>query len=217
MKKSSAPTSPPALSREIPISLTTGVTIGMLVLLAIPISQMIDNSPEPELIPIGDNVIPIHELFEEEPPPIDEKPIVDIEPPKPEFEFPDLIEIATSLMPDMGSFFASRPTSVGWEGDAVGDIIHDIGDLTRQPRPIAAVSPQYPPELRRARVSGSVSVKFVVTADGLTQQITIESTTHEEFAESVRRALRNWRFEPGQKDGKPVASWARMNFPFNAN
>ncbi|MBS3780116.1 MAG: energy transducer TonB [Desulfovermiculus sp.] len=35
------------------------------------------------------------------------------------------------------------------------------------------------------------------------------------FKESALRAVRTWRFEPGEKDGKPVNTWVQVPIRFD--
>ena len=95
------------------------------------------------------------------------------------------------------------------------EYIFDISEVDRIPQPVYRVAPVYPYEMKQAGVSGSVEVLFVCGADGRVKRVSIKSSTHREFEDSAIRAIRDWRFEPGMKDGKPVN--VRMLIPFNFN
>jgi TonB family protein len=61
--------------------------------------------------------------------------------------------------------------------------------------------PIYPRELQRAGVTGKVKVSFIASADGSVSEISIQESTHPEFAEAVRVAIAQWRFKPWNVEG----------------
>lgn len=71
----------------------------------------------------------------------------------------------------------------------------------RHPQTLHVVSPSVPYELSRANVEGDVKVLFRIDESGRPHDIRIESASHVEYANSVKSALRSWRFEqPEQPD-----------------
>ena len=65
-------------------------------------------------------------------------------------------------------------------------------------------SPVYPVDFKRRRVTGEAVIAFMVTANGRTEQIQIRRATHRGFGDAAMEAVRQWRFNPATKDGKPV-------------
>ena len=56
-----------------------------------------------------------------------------------------------------------------------------------------------------------MAVTFLLAEDGRPQEIEVESATHDKYAESVKNALRQWRFaQPETADLK-----FRLPFVFN--
>lgn len=78
------------------------------------------------------------------------------------------------------------------------------------PVPISLRYPDYPTDMERAGVGGSVSVEFTVSADGQVQDIKMEETTHSEFSEAVLGAMKAWRFHPLVKNGPGYPSPIRL-------
>ena len=76
--------------------------------------------------------------------------------------------------------------------------------LTKQPRPIRITNPAYPEELRRSGIKGTVVVQFVVSVDGSVVRAEVVSSPHPALSASAIEAIRNWRFEPGEKGGRKV-------------
>ncbi len=70
----------------------------------------------------------------------------------------------------------------------------------------------YPPLLRDARVSGTVTVRFRVNEDGRVdgESISISSSTHEQFNDPTIRAVRSMRFRPARVNGRPVRVWVEQ-------
>jgi len=98
---------------------------------------------------------------------------------------------------------------------APDDMIFDVLDADSPPHPLGRLTPLYPPQARMRRLEGEVQVEFVVTAEGA---VTEASVVHAEpagvFEDAVLHTVRRWRFEPGLKDGRPVAVRVRQRMTF---
>lgn len=88
-------------------------------------------------------------------------------------------------------------------------------DTPPQPRDLAR--PEYPFALRQRGVEGSVTVAFTVDVRGRVQDIEVQESTHEEFERAAVAAVRTWRFEPAQRDGKPVAVRISQRLAFTSD
>ena len=68
--------------------------------------------------------------------------------------------------------------------------------------------PQYPPSMQREGREGEVWLWYTVNADG-SIEVDMEDvlyTDHEDFARAAIQAVREWRYNPGVRDGRPVPS-----------
>jgi protein TonB len=141
------------------------------------------------------------------------------EEPKLEHEQPKLTlaQLEMALNPGMGDASAGGDFSMDFQVNAMEELefIFELSEVDRIPQPIYRVAPVYPYEMKQAGISGAVSLLFVCTAEGRVRNVSVRSSTHREFEQSSIRALLEWRFEPGMKDGKPVN--VRMLLPFNFN
>jgi protein TonB len=205
---------PPAPKKRNLTALFTGLLASLALLAAIPLLQYYSGPPVTPNPPNGPGIYPMPEpLKDPPPPPVDEVKDPDPIPPDPEPYYPSIRELEIDPNTMRGNF---NP------GTTMGDLVPIIPDddpyipseLTRRPEPISTTRPVYPAELRGAKIAGEVIVRYVVTPEGLVTRITIEQTSHELFSDSVISALRKWRFRPGEKDGRVVASWVRQSFPF---
>jgi periplasmic protein TonB len=69
------------------------------------------------------------------------------------------------------------------------------------PVPVTVVSPTVGAEYNGA----AVHLEFLVNVDGKPSEFSIKSTTDDVLARAVLAAVKQWRFQPAELDGKPVA------------
>lgn len=75
--------------------------------------------------------------------------------------------------------------------------------------------PEYPILARRRGFEGTVVISFDILLDGSTGNLDVaESSGHLLLDEAGLRAVRDWRFTPALKDGRPVVSSRRVRFTF---
>ena len=75
---------------------------------------------------------------------------------------------------------------------------------------------QYPPLLRDAGVSGTVTLRMRVLEDGHVdpESISVESTTHDQFADAAKRVGERMRFRPAKVGGRAVKVWVTLPVTF---
>jgi hypothetical protein len=76
------------------------------------------------------------------------------------------------------------------------------------------LAPEYPPTVRRARMSGESTHEVLVDRSGRVRDVRIVGTTFMVFALASDAALRTARYYPATLDGKPVGSRFWMRVPF---
>jgi protein TonB len=209
---------PPDLKQEVPVSLLIGLLFMAAVLLALPISQLITEFASRDRTSVDVVEYKPPPVMDQPPPPEDDQEQEDIEEIEQNREPPTLEQLELSMNADLSGFASSDFTVPTIDvGSQLEDIIYELEDLTRAPRPISQRAPTYPPELRRAGISGTVVLMFIVRADGSTSNVTVERSDNPAFEEPAIRAVRKWRFEPGEKDGKAVNTRVRIPIPFKFN
>lgn len=82
---------------------------------------------------------------------------------------------------------------------------HENAVCATPPRIIRHVEPQYSEYGRKKKINGSVVLTFTVLPDGTTADITVTRTLEKSLDEQAIKAVRQWRFEPGTYQDKPVA------------
>ena len=73
--------------------------------------------------------------------------------------------------------------------------------------------PDYPSASRRLEEEGTVTLRFLIGADGRVLQAEIDKTSgYARLDEAARNALAKCQFRPGTVDGKPEQSWASIRY-----
>ena len=89
--------------------------------------------------------------------------------------------------------------------DTAGDLqIFDIKDLDSPPRRTRTPPLAYPPELRRARIAGSVVLQILISETGGVQVEKVVRSTHREFETAAITFAQGCQFEPPKKSGRAV-------------
>src|SRR6266446_8541487 len=82
------------------------------------------------------------------------------------------------------------------------------------PVPLQKVDPKYPPTLITERVSGEVILYAVIHRDGSVDSIQLVRGIDQQLDANAIKALRQWKFRPGAKQGTPVELEAIVHIPF---
>jgi TonB family protein len=90
-----------------------------------------------------------------------------------------------------------------------------LRDLDRIPTPLVAIAPKYPVELAKKGVKGRVTVDFYIDETGVARMPSVSSHDNSELTALSIDALRQWKFEPPTRNGKPVLVRASQVFNFD--
>ena len=90
------------------------------------------------------------------------------------------------------------------------------GNGVSAPVPIKRVDPVYPKKAMDAKVTGAVVLDVVVQPDGRTSDIKVAKSLDTTYGldEEAVKAAQQWVFEPGKKDGTPVAVPVQITMEF---
>lgn len=91
------------------------------------------------------------------------------------------------------------------------------GMLDQTPVPKFQRRPQYPFEMRRQGIAGEVVVDFIVDANGDVQNAWALRSSQREFEAAAVAAVAQWRFRPGRKGGRAVATHLQVPILFTLN
>lgn len=98
--------------------------------------------------------------------------------------------------------------------DGVDEQVYNLGQEITPPRATRTKRPEYTDRARRAAIRGTVLLGFIVTSKGLPKQIVVVDSLDTELDRAAVEALKEWRFSPATKDGKPVAVRLTVEFTF---
>ena len=83
-----------------------------------------------------------------------------------------------------------------------------------KPKLLLSENPYYPAKAIRLKLKGEVKTQFTVTTTGRVADIQFAPGSHRYLRRAVEEVLKNWRFQPATKDGKPVAVSLKRYFNF---
>lgn len=79
-----------------------------------------------------------------------------------------------------------------------------VGGDVKAPVVIRRVEPMYPEEARAARVSGIVIVETTIDTNGVVRNVVVLKDLPYGLGDAAVAAVKQWTFEPGMLQGKPV-------------
>lgn len=143
-----------------------------------------------------------------------------------EIAMPQINTIGDPLSTVKGPTSLGRGNGPGGIGDGTGPGIGDqsgpgLGNFAERwrgvtpPVVIHRVEPDYPDEARKARFQGSVLVYVEVDEQGRIRSIRVEKPAGLGLDEKAIEAVKQWRFRPATRDGRPVAVPARIDVSFH--
>jgi protein TonB len=87
---------------------------------------------------------------------------------------------------------------------AAQDPVYDVGEGIKNPVLVKDVKPNYSPSAMRRKVQGTVELYAIVLKDGTVGEVTIKRSLDEELDQAAIKAVKQWEFKPGTKDGDAV-------------
>ena len=73
------------------------------------------------------------------------------------------------------------------------------------PKATYAPQPEYTDKARKQKINGTVVLTMVVTEEGKVRDVRVTKSLDRGLDKQAIAAVSTWKFEPGTKDGKPVA------------
>ena len=82
------------------------------------------------------------------------------------------------------------------------------------PRAIESPQPSYTDRARKAKHQGTLVLYIEVTPDGKASNMKVVKSLGLGLDEKAMEAVKQWKFQPGKKDGKPVTVAATIEVNF---
>ena len=111
----------------------------------------------------------------------------------------------------------TRGSGLGTDsGSGIGNDAFGAGSGVTMPSVLREVKPSYTAEAMRAKVQGAVMVEAIVRKDGSVGQVRIVRSLDRTFGldEEALKAVRNWHFSPGRRQGQNVAVIVEIELTF---
>lgn len=129
----------------------------------------------------------------------------------------DLSQLELALNPGMGDGlgsgdFAVKLNTVASDTQSV-DALFSIADLDQKPRAVYQPSPTITKEVRK-KAPGTVYIVFVVDQNGRVESAMVQQSTDPVFEKPALAAVKQWKFEPGKRNGQPVRFRMRVPITF---
>ena len=92
--------------------------------------------------------------------------------------------------------------------------IHKVGGDVKAPRLLTKVEPEYTDEASEVKIEGTVVLSVEVHPDGRPYNIRVERSLDRGLDYNAIKAVEQWTFEPGTKNGEPVTVAATIEVNF---
>jgi TonB family protein len=99
-------------------------------------------------------------------------------------------------------------------GGGIGGGAFRIGGGVSAPVLVYKIDPEYSEEARKAKFHGTVVMSVVVDESGRPREIRVTRAVGLGLDEKAIEAVRQWRFQPGRRAGKPVPVFATVEVNF---
>jgi TonB family protein len=100
------------------------------------------------------------------------------------------------------------------EGGGVGGGVYRVGGGVTAPVLLYKKEPEYSEEARKAKYQGTVLLYIEVDPSGKATNIRVQKSLGLGLDEKAMEAVKQWKFKPGYKDGKPVTVAATIEVNF---
>lgn len=103
----------------------------------------------------------------------------------------------------------------GRGGPGVGPGFFHVGDGVSTPRAIYTPEPEFSEEARKAKYQGVVVLSGIIGVDGRVHNARVVRSLGMGLDEKALEVVKLWKFDPGKKDGRPVAVEMGLEISFN--
>jgi TonB family protein len=105
-----------------------------------------------------------------------------------------------------GGIGAGEGPGVGpGRGGGFGGGVFKVGGGVSAPKALETPDPEYSEEARKAKYQGTVLLWLIVDPDGKPREIKVSRPLGMGLDQKAVEAVRKWKFQPAEKDGRPVA------------
>jgi TonB family protein len=100
-------------------------------------------------------------------------------------------------------------------GGGIGGGVYNVGGGVSEPVLLTQIQPEYSDDGRKARIQGTVELLIIVNPDGTVKFDNVRKNLGYGLDQKAIEAVKKWKFIPGKKDGKPVATYVSVLVNFS--
>jgi periplasmic protein TonB len=93
--------------------------------------------------------------------------------------------------------------------------IYRAGGDVKAPKAIHTPDAEYSDQARKKKIKGSVIVSMVVDTDGNPRDVKVKKGLEPSLDHNAVQAVKQWKFEPATRSGKPVAVYLDVSVTFD--
>ncbi len=108
-----------------------------------------------------------------------------------------------------------QPVQAAEDQNKEAEKVYDIGGDVQAPKLIHVVEPEFDPKSEDAFTTGAVKIQIVITAKGEVRNPKVLTGNSAQQNKKAADAVLQWRFKPGQLNGKPVSVRATVEVNFH--
>jgi len=153
-----------------------------------------------------------------EPPPIPPRPEREPEPPaQPKPELPPQPATTAAAEPASPAAAPAAPAPPPPQESGPVEAAEEAAEIIMA-RPLYRENPPppYPPTARQRLYQGTVILAVLVNEQGRVEDLAVAiSSGHPLLDRAARNGVRDWRFEPGRRNGKAIAMWVQVPVRFS--
>lgn len=200
-----------------PLVIVVALLLNGVLFLAVPVLNVLLNQQGEKRKPPVEVVSEIEVLVQEKKKELPQKPIKVIQPTNP-FKAQQTSAQAQmkGFQMDLSLAAADAGDGVAVGGGGMGNVVYEAGEVDQEARLLKEVPAKYPARAQKQGVSGHVKMYLVINTQGLVSEMQVLSVDPPGFGfeQEAIAAMRQWRFEPANLNGFPVAQKATKEFHF---
>jgi TonB family protein len=112
-------------------------------------------------------------------------------------------------------FLSLLIATAGLRAQDPAEPVYDLGAGITPPRLVHQVQPKPDAGTKGFRISGTVLIGLIVSSQGMPVNVHVDRSVDKDIDQSAMDAVKEWRFDPARKEGKPVAVKVTVEIRFN--
>jgi len=103
-----------------------------------------------------------------------------------------------------------------FDGEGLGKLVFNLSEVDKKPVVVNKRQPFYPFRAKRRKIEGEVTLHFIISDEGQVTEVSVISAKPKGYFEDAAvKAVKKWKFKPGQVDGQNVAVKREQTIKFS--